>query len=62
MDKIGSYKWGRYRLDWVDAVHFNNKGKKLCHIASTDPHHTTIKENVTCRYCKSKLDKMEKQK
>ncbi len=58
----GNYKKNRYRLGWVDAKHFDNNGKKLCHVNATDPYHTTNKEEVTCRYCKSKLDKMEKVK
>lgn len=44
-------KKARYRNDWVDPVHFNNQGKKACHVNVTNPKHSDNILEVTCRYC-----------
>jgi hypothetical protein len=51
------YNKGRYRLDWVDSIHFNNNGKKACTIIVLDPKHSTNPDEVTCRVCRKYIDK-----
>lgn len=51
------YNKGRYRLDFIDAVHFNNNGRKACTIIVLDPKHSTHVEEVTCRVCKKYIAK-----
>lgn len=43
---------------YVDRVHFNHNDKKLC---STYTHlnlNTKVKEEVTCKVCKNKMNKI----
>lgn len=57
MKKPKPLVWNRRRIKagFVDTLHFNHNGKKLCHIIVFDPHHTTDIELVTCRNCKTKI-------
>lgn len=41
--------------DYVNAIHFNRNGKKLCVVVAINPQHTTDEAQVTCRYCKLRL-------
>lgn len=52
------YRAGRYRLDFVEAIHFNNNGKKACTIIVVDPKHTRVRSEVTCTVCKKKMENL----
>ena len=50
----------RANQKYVEAVHFNNNGKRNCSVFVVDPRHTTSKEDVTCCHCLSNINKAER--
>lgn len=46
--------------DWVDKVHYDNNGKRMCSIAVTLPLYSSKVEEVTCTRCLLKLKKVGK--
>lgn len=54
--KMGKkYHKSRYDNDYIDTVHFNMDGRKLCNIIVMNPSHSTVESEVTCRNCRKRM-------